>query len=92
MGFLCNGLNPKAPIYFLSLFTVVLSPSMPLPTIVIYGVWIMVLQLLWFLALTLFFTHTSIRTRFLAIGHWIDRAFGVAMIALGIRVLISNHR
>ncbi|ETW96934.1 LysE family translocator [Candidatus Entotheonella palauensis] len=91
-GFLCNALNPKAPIYFLSLFTLVLSPNMPWLTVAIYGMWIMVLQLFWFSAVTLFFTHTSIRTRFLAIGHWIDRAFGVAMVALGIRVLTASDR
>ncbi|ETX01112.1 MAG: hypothetical protein ETSY1_08675 [Candidatus Entotheonella factor] len=91
-GFLCNALNPKAPIYFLSLFTLVLSPNMPWLTIAVYGMWIMVLQLFWFSAVTLFFTHASIRTRFLAIGHWIDRAFGVAMVALGIRVLTASDR
>src|SRR5688572_19179863 len=47
-GFLCNALNPKAPIYFLALFTVVLSPSLPIPTLIIYGIWIMLLQWLWF--------------------------------------------
>jgi threonine efflux protein len=91
-GFLCNALNPKAPIYFLSLFTIVLSPSLPLPSLALYGVWIMVLQLLWFSTVTLVFTQTAVRARFLAVGHWIDRAFGVAMVALGIRVLMSDHR
>ena len=36
-GFLCNAFNPKAPIYFLALFTVVLSPKLPLPTLLVYG-------------------------------------------------------
>jgi threonine/homoserine/homoserine lactone efflux protein len=70
----------------------VLSPRLPLPTLAFYGVWIMVLQLLWFSTVPLFFTHTAIRARFLAVGHWIDRIFGVAMVALGMRVLISDHR
>ena len=42
-GFFCNALNPKAPVYFLSLFTVILSPEIPLLNLAIYGVWIMVL-------------------------------------------------
>ncbi|MBM3225876.1 MAG: LysE family translocator [Candidatus Tectomicrobia bacterium] len=92
VGLLCNALNPKAPIYFLSLFTVVLSPDLPLPTLAFYGVWIMLLQLLWFSTMTLCFTHTAVRSRFLAVGHWIDRAFGLAMIALGLRVLLAEHR
>lgn len=91
-GFLCNALNPKAPIYFLSLFTIVLSPNLPLPVLTIYGVWIMLLQLLWFSTVTVIFTRRSVRARFLSAGHWIDRVFGLAMVALGIRVLTSSHQ
>ena len=89
-GFFCNALNPKAPIYFLSLFTVVLSPDMPLPTLAIYGCWIMVLQMIWFTALTFFLTDERIRSRLLTFGHWIDRTFGLVMVTLGIKVLTSS--
>jgi RhtB (resistance to homoserine/threonine) family protein len=88
-GFLCNAFNPKAPIYFLALFTVVLSPGLPMPTLVAYGAWIMVLQWLWFSLVALVFAHPRVRDRLLAVRHWIDRAFGVAMIALGVRVLVT---
>jgi len=88
-GFLCNALNPKAPIYFLALFTVVLQPGLPLPTLLVYGVWIMILQWLWFSLVTLLFAHRLVRDRLVAMRHWIDRAFGAAMVALGIRVLVT---
>ena len=88
-GFLCNALNPKAPIYFLALFTVVLSPGLPLPTLLAYGAWIMVLQWAWFSLVALLFAHHAVRDRLFAVRHWIDRAFGAAMVALGIRVLAT---
>jgi len=88
-GFLCNAFNPKAPIYFLALFTVVLSPDLPVPTLVAYGAWIMLLQWLWFSFVALVFAHPRVRDRLLAARHWIDRAFGAAMIALGVRVLVT---
>ena len=88
-GFLCNALNPKAPIYFLALFTVVLAPGLPLPTLLAYGAWIMILQWSWFSLVALLFAHPVVRDRLLAVRHWIDRAFGVAMVALGIRVLAT---
>jgi threonine efflux protein len=88
-GFLCNAFNPKAPIYFLALFTVVLSPGLPVPTLVAYGAWIMVLQCAWFSLVALVFAHPRVRDRLLAGRHWIDRAFGAAMVALGIRVLVT---
>ena len=88
-GFFCNALNPKAPVYFLSLFTVILSPEMPLLTLAIYGAWIMLLQMLWFTTLACFFTNPGIRLRVVKSGPWIDRVFGVAMLALGLQVLNS---
>jgi threonine efflux protein len=88
-GFLCNALNPKAPIYFLALFTVVLSPGLPLPTLLAYGAWIMLLQWVWFSLVAWLFAHHAIRDRLFAMRHWIDRAFGVAMVALGVRVLAT---
>jgi threonine/homoserine/homoserine lactone efflux protein len=90
-GFLCNAFNPKAPIYFLALFTVVLSPGLPLPTLLAYGAWIMLLQWLWFSLVATVFAHRVIRDRLLALRHWIDRAFGAAMVALGLRVLASTR-
>jgi RhtB (resistance to homoserine/threonine) family protein len=88
-GFLCNAFNPKAPIYFLALFTVVLSPGLPLPTLLAYGAWIMLLQWCWFSLVATVFAHRAIRDRLFAVRHWIDRAFGAAMVALGVRVLVS---
>lgn len=88
-GFLCNAFNPKAPIYFLALFTVVLSPTLPAPTLIAYGLWLMVLQWLWFSLVAAIFAHGYVRGRLLAVRHWIDRVFGAAMILLGIRVLAS---
>jgi threonine efflux protein len=89
-GFLCNALNPKAPIYFLALFTVVLSPDLPAPTLVAYGAWLMVLQWSWFTLVALLLAHRQVRERMLGVRHWIDRAFGAAMVALGLRVLTAR--
>ena len=90
-GFFCNALNPKAPIYFLSLFTVVLSPDMPLPTLASYGCWIMLLQMIWFTTLAFLMTKEIVRGRLLKAGRWIDRVFGAAMVTLGIKVLGSSN-
>jgi RhtB (resistance to homoserine/threonine) family protein len=89
-GFFCNALNPKAPIYFLSLFTVVLSPDLPLGTLTLYSIWIMILQLFWFSLITVFFSQPIIRSRFVAMSHWLDRVFGAAMMGLGLKVLFSK--
>jgi threonine efflux protein len=89
-GFLCNALNPKAPIYFLSLFTLVLSPDMPLYQITIFGLWIMLIQLCWFSFVVFVLSIPAVNDRFQRAGHWIDRLLGGAMILLGLKVLMSK--
>ena len=90
VGFLCNALNPKAPIYFVSLFTVVLSPEMPVYQIAIYGAWIMIIQFAWFSLLVGILSRPSINLRFKKYGYWIDRILGGAMVALGIKVIATR--
>ncbi|MGC9404393.1 MULTISPECIES: LysE family translocator [Vibrio] len=90
VGFLCNALNPKAPIYFVSLFTVVLSPDMPAYQIAIYGAWIMMIQFAWFSLLVGILSRPAINRRFKQYGHWIDRVLGGAMVALGIKVIATR--
>ncbi|MFV0574226.1 MAG: LysE family translocator [Vibrio sp.] len=90
MGFLCNVLNPKAPIYFVSLFTLVLSADMPLYQIAIYGVWIMILQFAWFAFIVMLLSRPAVNRKFKQCGHWIDRVLGGAMMALGIKLLIMR--
>jgi RhtB (resistance to homoserine/threonine) family protein len=89
-GFLCNALNPKAPIYFVALFTVVLSPNLPALHLFIYGIWMMALQLLWFSTVVLLLSRPSINDKFQRLGHWIDRLLGGAMILMGLKVLTSK--
>ncbi|MDA8782502.1 LysE family transporter [Porticoccaceae bacterium] len=90
MGFLCNALNPKAPIYFVSLFTIVLSQNTPAQHLLIYGLWMMTLQLAWFAFLTLLLSRPSVTQKFHRAGHWIDRVAGGAMLLLGIKVLATR--
>lgn len=89
-GFLCNALNPKAPVYFLSLFTLVLSPDMPLYQVAIFGLWIMLIQLIWFSFVVFVLSIPAVNRRFQRAGHWVDRILGGAMVLLGIKLLVGK--
>jgi threonine efflux protein len=52
LGFLCNALNPKAPIYFVSLFTIVISADTSASHLAMYGIWMMAIQFAWFSLVT----------------------------------------
>ena len=90
LGFLCNALNPKAPIYFVSLFTIVLSRDTPPQYLLIYGLWMMALQLAWFSLLTVLLSRPAVTRTFQTMGHWIDRIAGSAMLLLGFKVLATR--
>jgi len=90
IGFLCNALNPKAPIYFVALFTVVLSPDLPLLHLLIYGFWMMAIQLAWFSSVVVLLSRPKINEKFQRLGHWIDRILGGAMIFIGLKILTSK--
>lgn len=88
-GFVCDLLNPKAPIYYVALFTFILSPDMPAIELAIYGSWIMAIHCLWFTVVVLLLSAPVINRRFREIGHWIDRVLGGAMVAIGVKVIVS---
>ncbi|HGO5854142.1 TPA: LysE family translocator [Mannheimia haemolytica] len=88
-GFLCNVLNPKAPVYLVSVFTVVLSPEMPLWQLGIYGGWMMFLLFVWFATVAFLLSIPKVNQQFQKAGHWIDRLLGGVMVALGIKVIAS---
>ena len=91
MGFLCNALNPKAPIYFVSLFTLVLSPDMPLYQLAVYGIWMMMIQMGWFSTVVMILSNPTINQKFQRSSHWIDRVLGGAMVFMGIKVVASSN-
>lgn len=90
-GFFCNVFNPKAPVYFVAIFTLVLSPDIPLWQLSIYGVWMMVLQMAWFSTVVMLLSIPVILKRFQRFEHWIDRVLGTAMIVLGLNLIFRSR-
>lgn len=89
-GFVTNGLNPKATLFFLSLFTLVISPQTPLLVQAGYGAYLAVATAAWFCAVAILFSHARVRNGFIRMGHWFDRMIGAVLVALGIKVALSE--
>jgi len=89
MGFLTNVLNPKATLFFLSLFTFVISPSTPLYVVIIISVIIIATALSWFTVVSVFFTHKSVQRRFLKYGNGINRLLGGLLVVLGVKIALT---
>lgn len=90
VGFVTNGLNPKATLFFLSLFTVVISADTPLWVQAGYGVYLAGATALWFLLVAWLFSRGRVRAGFARMGHWFDRLAGAVLIGLGVRLAVSE--
>lgn len=90
LGFLTNGLNPKATIFFLSLFTVIVDAGTPFIVKSAYGVYLALATFCWFLFLSLILTKPQVRQVFSRKGHIFDRVMGWVLIALAVNILVSE--
>lgn len=89
-GILVSLLNPKATLFYLALFTQVVDPFTPLPARVLFGATAVTIAVLWYSTVALVLTQSALQRRFLAFSHWIERATGVVLIALGLRMAIPG--
>jgi len=92
MGFLTNVLNPKATLFFFALFTQVISPNTPKFIQIFYGLEMSLMTFAWFAFVAIILSHNFLRTRFSSIQHYLERTFGVILIALGIKVALSSSK
>ncbi len=79
-------LNPKACLFFLSFFSVMLSPATAISTQIFYGAWISAMAFTWFVIVAFFFTNPVIGKRIYTFKHWLERFTGGILILLGIKL------
>ncbi len=89
-GLITNLFNPKATLFFLSLFTVVMRPGTQISVQFIYAAVMAVVAVSWFMLVSTALTLAPVQRRFQKYKHWIDRAMGVVLIALGVKVATSD--
>jgi RhtB (resistance to homoserine/threonine) family protein len=90
IGFLTNALNPKATLFFISLFVMVVSPQTPKLIQAGYGLWMAAATAGWFCLVSVLFTQADVRRKFLRHGHWIDRALGVVFLAFAVSLALAT--
>jgi RhtB (resistance to homoserine/threonine) family protein len=91
-GFLTNGLNPKATLFFLSLFTVVIASHTPVAVQFFYGVYMAFATALWFSGISLLFGQDRVRNLFNKFGHWFERFMGGALLLLGLKLAVTSQK
>lgn len=89
MGFLTNVLNPKATLFFLSLFTFVISSSTPVHIILIISAIIILTAFGWFSIVSIFLSQPGIQRAFLKYEKMINYTLGGFLVFLGIKVALT---
>lgn len=91
-GFMVNVLNPKAALFFISLFPLVVSPATPKLIQAGYGLWMALWTAGWFCLVAVAFTNPAVRRPFLRQVHWVDRALGLVFLGFAVSLLFAELR
>ncbi len=92
MGFLTNVTNPKATLFFLSLFTLVITPTTPIFIKLFMAAEMSTVQFLWFTLVAYLASHRLIKNKIGNIQGFAEKFIGVVLIALGIKVALSTSK
>lgn len=90
LGFLTNGLNPKATLFFLALFAVVIDPLTPLRVQVFYGAYLALATFAWFAMLSTLLGRARVRQFLLRSGVWFERGMGIVLLVLAAQIAVNT--
>ncbi len=88
MGFLTNILNPKASLFFLSIFSVVIPPDLPNYMIGIIILMMLLTNFFWFYLVASLFTRPVIIRYYNKYEKYISKLFGLILILLGLSIFL----
>ena len=92
MGFITNVTNPKATLFFLSLFTVIISPQTPFSVKLFYGVEMAIVTSLWFSFVAFIFSHNLIKNRLGKVQVYAEKFMGGLLMLLGIKLALTSTK
>ncbi len=89
-GFLINGLNVKATLFFVSLFSVIIMPETPFAIKLSYGLYMTLATAAWFILLSCLLTQTKVRAVLQKKGYILDRVMGAVLLLLAVQLVLSD--
>jgi threonine/homoserine/homoserine lactone efflux protein len=89
-GFLVNILNPKALLYFFSLFSVLLGPDLKLGLRLASGVTMIVVQLIAFSMVAIVIDRVQAGDKWNRLQSWLDHFISVILLGLGLWIWITT--
>lgn len=88
-GFMSGILNPKNLLFYLSLFTVVLTPEVGFAFKLGLGIWMTVIVFLWDLSIIFLLSTPKVRSKFTKSAYYIDKVTGAILGLIGFAIVKS---
>ena len=88
-GFMSGILNPKNLLFYLSLFTVVLTPEVGFAFKLGLGVWMTVIVFLWDLSIIFLLSTRTVRSKFTKAAYYVDKITGALLGFIGFAIVKS---
>lgn len=89
IGFMTNVLNPKASLFFLSIFSLLIPPNVPAWVLIGISLMLITVTFLWFTLVSFIFTNQLIIKRYEKYESIILKIFGTILIMLGIGIFFE---
>lgn len=90
-GLLCNLLNPKAIMFILAFFTMIMKPSLSWVAQSGYCLEIALIHLVWFSWLAIMITHHRVTENLSKIEYYVVKVMGFVLIGFGARIAFINQ-
>ena len=89
-GFLTNVLNPKAFIFFITVFTLVINEDTGLFTKGLLGMYMSLATFIWFSFVSILLTNQKATERFKKAIPWLEKITGLFLIVLAIQIILRE--
>lgn len=88
-GFLCNILNPKAFVFFLSVFSQFVARDSSKLAELVYGIEVVATIGAWFVLVSILASLESFRNIYRRAEKWLERVFGCVLVLFAVRIFAS---
>lgn len=85
-GLFCTALNPKAILFFIAFFTMIIKPSMPMHIQASYALEIAMIDLIWYVSVSFLFAHPKVKTLLGQALHYVTKTFSGFLILFGLKI------
>lgn len=87
VGFITDLLNPKATLFFLSIFTAIVSPNTPMYIQSLYGLYCVLANIFWYMLVANLLSRKKNLELFNKHQNIIEKVIGVLLVLLGIKLI-----